>query len=347
MSSTYAIREIDRIFKTLSERNYTYKEAAINTRTPENEADEMEKDFILRLNENEELMRMTATREIDGERYFQVLRRGETMESSCLKCHSMPEAASGQLVERYGAQRSFFREKGEVISAISILVPLDYLTSRYGSRLVRIIIVLLGLSLLIGIVTVRLNKKYITGPLEEIRNRAFAAARNPGYVVTDIDLRYSREINDLASSINSLSSRLNHHINNLDILVRERTDRLEKLLSEKDFLMKELNHRVKNNLLMVSSLIGLKDAALGEKAGLTHVGFPEYVEELLAGAFAVAQAEIIVEKEIEIESLHQKTIVPLGLRLVSALVEQIEGTIELQRSPHPVFKIRFPSRTAD
>ena len=32
----------------------------------------------------------------------------------------------------------------------------------------------------------------------------------------------------------------------------------------------------------------------------------------------------------------------LGLRLISSLVEQIEGTIELQRTPSPTFIIRFP-----
>jgi two-component sensor histidine kinase len=32
----------------------------------------------------------------------------------------------------------------------------------------------------------------------------------------------------------------------------------------------------------------------------------------------------------------------LGLRLISTLVEQIGGTIEMQREPHPVFTIRFP-----
>ncbi len=32
----------------------------------------------------------------------------------------------------------------------------------------------------------------------------------------------------------------------------------------------------------------------------------------------------------------------LGLRLTTALVEQLDGTIELQREPHPVFTIRFP-----
>ena len=32
----------------------------------------------------------------------------------------------------------------------------------------------------------------------------------------------------------------------------------------------------------------------------------------------------------------------LGLQLISALVGQLNGTIELQRSPHPLFTIRFP-----
>jgi len=32
----------------------------------------------------------------------------------------------------------------------------------------------------------------------------------------------------------------------------------------------------------------------------------------------------------------------LGLQLVSTLVQQIGGTIELQKQPHPVFTIRFP-----
>lgn len=33
----------------------------------------------------------------------------------------------------------------------------------------------------------------------------------------------------------------------------------------------------------------------------------------------------------------------LGLQLISALVQQLEGTIDLKRKPHPVFTIRFPA----
>ena len=32
----------------------------------------------------------------------------------------------------------------------------------------------------------------------------------------------------------------------------------------------------------------------------------------------------------------------LGLRLISALTEQLGGTIDLKREPRPVFTVRFP-----
>lgn len=45
----------------------------------------------------------------------------------------------------------------------------------------------------------------------------------------------------------------------------------EAALEAKEQLMRELNHRVKNNLNMVSSLINLKDATLGPAADLSDI----------------------------------------------------------------------------
>lgn len=58
----------------------------------------------------------------------------------------------------------------------------------------------------------------------------------------------------------------------LDITERKKAQvELQKALEQKDQLMSELNHRVKNNLTMVSSLISLKDAALGDGVDLSDI----------------------------------------------------------------------------
>lgn len=57
MSSTYAVREIDKYFQDLSTADYYYKECAINARSPENEADAFERDFILKMNRDPDLVR--------------------------------------------------------------------------------------------------------------------------------------------------------------------------------------------------------------------------------------------------------------------------------------------------
>lgn len=75
MSSTYAVREIDKYYKELSKNDY-YKECAVNARSPENEADPLERSFIDELKKDTNLSVLSLTRNIDGKPYFVVMRRG-------------------------------------------------------------------------------------------------------------------------------------------------------------------------------------------------------------------------------------------------------------------------------
>ena len=60
--------------------------------------------------------------------------------------------------------------------------------------------------------------------------------------------------------------------NQRDVTERQEAyDRMRRLVSEKEQLMKELNHRVKNNLTMISSLISMKDGELGDRADLRDI----------------------------------------------------------------------------
>ena len=210
-----------------------------------------------------------------------------------------------------------------------------------------------------------------------------------------------------------------------DISERKKNEsRLRKAIEEKDFLMRELNHRVKNNLAMVSSLISLKDSETEtdlsdlknriEVVSLVHeklhqhnevdqIEVRDYFQNLLESVFySTADREVHIVNNIEQETIHTKTAMSLGLlvneiatnaikygftsaeearftvsltqdeqnghyiltlsnsgnpfpeeielehpetlglQLVSTLVQQIKGTIEVQNQPYPVFTVRFP-----
>jgi len=204
---------------------------------------------------------------------------------------------------------------------------------------------------------------------------------------------------------------------------------LRDIAEEKKQLVNEMNHRIKNNLGLVSALIDLKQHELKESGDLTDIrnqvftiGLiheklssteavqdinPElYITDLLSGIFSLFPGKkITVDTRIEIDSLPTKTAVvcglilnelatnamkygfqdqkeprfevrfareagelyslrvsnnggpltteeegeetgTLGLKLVRTLVGQLEGSMELQREPFPLFMIRFPRETS-
>ncbi|MFW5889489.1 MAG: PAS domain-containing sensor histidine kinase [Bacillota bacterium] len=104
---------------------------------------------------------------------------------------------------------------------------------------------------------------------------------------------------------------------------------------EKEFLMRELNHRIKNNLNMVSSLISLKQMSLGDKIDLSdianqiktislvheklhqtneieYIEFKSYIQDLLMKLFEGKNVVIINN----IENLVLKTKVAISLGLI-------------------------------
>ncbi|MFW6016982.1 MAG: PAS domain-containing sensor histidine kinase, partial [bacterium] len=103
---------------------------------------------------------------------------------------------------------------------------------------------------------------------------------------------------------------------------------------EKEFLMRELNHRVKNNLNMVSSLISLKQMSLGDKIDLSdianqiktislvheklhqtneieYIEFKSYIQDLLMKLFE--EKNVIITNNIENLILKTKIVISLGL----------------------------------
>jgi len=229
MSSTYAVREIDKYYHSLVKRDYYYKEAAINARSPENEADAFEKVFIKNLNKSPDLNESLDIRTINKIPYFIIMRRGETMEQNCLRCHSFPEVAPADLVRQYGPMRSFQRSVGDVVSAISIRVPLGAAYANVNG-LILYLSVLLGITLLVVFgLTIYLGKRWVFDPLSFIRLKAKEISKNPENLGDQIEPPSSIELSELTSEFNEMSSQLRKERDQLETRVLERTEELKKV----------------------------------------------------------------------------------------------------------------------
>ncbi len=226
MSSTYAVREIDKYFKTLNTQDYYYKEAAINARSPENEADLYEKAFLQELNANPELTRRSVVRILEGKPYFVTLRRGEKMEKSCLRCHSTPDRAPADLVRHYGPERSFNRNVGDIVSAISIRVPFSAAyarTQRFVYQLSGLLFILLSV-LFAG--QYYLSKRLMFKPLYVIRDKAIQISTSDERLGEEIPLPAGQELNELTAAFNSMSISLRNIMDTLEERIAERTAEL-------------------------------------------------------------------------------------------------------------------------
>jgi hypothetical protein len=229
MSSTFAIREINKYARSLQPTQFYYKECALNARSPQNEADPYEKSFLKDLVENPKLEMRSAIREFNGKPYFVILRRGEAMEASCLRCHSTPDRAPGGLLKIYGAQRSLHRQVGDVVQAISIRVPLDVAydaANRFSLQLSGLLLLILGA---LFITKLSLFHHYIYGPIAALQDKASRIASGETPLGESIPVPAGPELRDLTVSFNKMSATLKQIMDNLEHRIAERTSDLERL----------------------------------------------------------------------------------------------------------------------
>ena len=233
MSSTFAIREIEKYFKSFNPSGYSFRDAAINARSPENEADEYEHAFIEKLNADNKLESESAVRHINEKPYLVVLRKGEVMEASCLRCHSDPKKAPKGLTDYYGSERSFYRSEGDTISAVSLRIPLSeaYVAATVFSLKLSIILLII----LVCLFTIQywLYRRYLLKPLNVMREKADQIAKYEGHLGEQIAQPFGRELYELSATFNEMSTKLRFDRDHLEELVGRRTEAL--LESEKQY----------------------------------------------------------------------------------------------------------------
>ncbi len=255
MSSTYAIREIEGYYQELTDTPYTYKECAINARNPHNEADAFESAFIRRLNSDPSLQELAEVREFNGTPFYVVLRRGEVMQKSCLRCHSTPAAAPAEMVSRHGPNRSFGRSVGEVVSAISLRIPLEAAYTEIKHLVVTLSLVFAGIMIASVGMLAYWGKRWVFTPLARIRRTAMDISSDPILLGKQIEEPVGSELAELTAAFNAMSSQLRRERDQLEARVEARTEelrcaneRLQQEVEERKTIIARLNaslHEVK------------------------------------------------------------------------------------------------------
>jgi PAS domain S-box-containing protein len=139
-------------------------------------------------------------------------------------------------------------------------------------------------------------------------------------------------------------------------------EKLRSLILEKDFLLKEVNHRVKNNLMMINSLIRMKDAELGpdvdlsdllhridairivheklnESESISEIRLKDYIEELLPTIFSLSRTPVEIESQIEEIIVPTQTAIPLGIVIIELATNTVKHGLHAEK-PRFVISIR-------
>lgn len=281
MSSTFAIHTIQSYMTKSNEAGFYYKECAVNARSPQNEADAFEREFLESSARDQGMTEWSGIREIEGKPYFVVLQRGESMEDSCLLCHSEPNRAPKGLVERFGEKRSFGRKAGDLVSALSVRIPLAAAYEQSEAQSRKLVLSISGLLALTLLLLYFLGRAYLEKPLSRLRDAVSTAEKDDALLGLPIETGGSREIQAVAEAFVGMSGRVKNNIDKLESEVAKRTLHLEeanKRLANTADELQQKNLALQEAMAQIRTLSGILPICASCKKIRNDQGYWEQVE---------------------------------------------------------------------
>ena len=154
--------------------------------------------------------------------------------------------------------------------------------------------------------------------LKQIFTPIISLAHNAQEVIDgNLDARYTDEINNdeigiLALQYNAMLDTMQMQMDTLDSKVQDKTKKLTLALQEKEILIKEIDHRVKNNLHVINSIIGLQ--IFQDKT----IKIEDFIKTIQNRIQAMAIGHGMLGQSANISSLETKEYIP---RLVQSLIQ--------------------------
>ncbi|PLY03429.1 MAG: hypothetical protein C0623_01480 [Desulfuromonas sp.] len=223
MSASYVNRKMTEYLRDQGYRDYYYKNAAIESRHPDNEADSYEREFIKSV-EQESTAEKKMIVEIDGESYFFHLRKNDSLFSrQCMQCHGEPENAPARLIELYGDKRSFHKKPGALASVLSVKIPVELAQSKAMNDLLPSFFLFASILVVALAVNWIYVKKTVVTPIEILTAKALKISEDESHLGETVDVEASGEVAILSDAFNFMSLSLKVERDNLDDRIREKT----------------------------------------------------------------------------------------------------------------------------
>lgn len=196
MSSSFGARNIfERISKSYPQ--YYFKHAAPNPRNPINKASAVEMNIINKFQANPALKEWKGFTDKNGKKEYMIMKPIVAKER-CLRCHSTPERAPSELIERYGTKNGFGRKAGEVIGTLTVSVPASIVLKTASNNTLIFIVIVASFFIILTFIINILFGRVILRPinkLSEVANKISVGELNAA-----IDVSGDDEIGNLAKS---------------------------------------------------------------------------------------------------------------------------------------------------
>jgi len=209
MSAGYINRNIMKYMYKTKSSDFYYKNAAIDARSPENEADLIERAFLKEAKKIPDVLRRSDVVDFNGKPFFIYMRTNTSrIQEVCLRCHSTPDKASADLIKLYGSKRSFGKKVGDTVSVLSVRIPLDSVYSSINTLTVNLFILLCGFAGFFFVVQFLITRKNIVSPLNQITKRVLAISKNDSLLGEKIVSSGKDELKELAEAFSIMSKRV-------------------------------------------------------------------------------------------------------------------------------------------
>ena len=198
----YSAREVFEHLRTEEQYSqFFYKEATLNPTNVRDKADKFEAEIVESFR-NSPMEQKEGFRTIPGGEIFYIARPLKIEKESCLRCHSLPNAAPASLVASYGSDNGFGWKLNEIVGAQIISVPSSQVFDS-ARQLLYLVMGKVVIFLLIAAALLNLFLKFtVTDPLKKMSHSSTKLSM--GDMDTEFEQKGNDEIGILAASLNRL-----------------------------------------------------------------------------------------------------------------------------------------------